>query len=241
MNKMRLASIIICAYNRLQDRTIPCVQHVLKNTRFPNELILIDDGSQDATCQYFRSMTKKAICLKENQGPGIARNAGLTVAIGDPIAFLDNDVEVKRGWLQSMVKEMKRHKVDLLAALLSHDDWKLDWKRAPDGLIEVDWAATACLVMTRKVFEAIGYFDEDLSYSSEDVDYCFRAKLAGFRIAITPRIRVKHRRHSTLTGEMVNRQLRHFRNKWRPYGYGEVQYAKIPQQTEDARWRQRRV
>lgn len=233
------ASIIICAYKRLEDRTIPCVSHVLTNTRFPYELILVDDGSKDQTCRYFRSVTGKAFCLPENRGPGVARNVGLRNAAGDPIVFLDNDVEPHTGWLKSMIDEMRRSGVDILAALLSHDDWKLDWKRSPDGLIDVDWAATACLVMTRRVFDAVGYFDEDLSYSSEDVDYCFRAKLAGFRLAITPKIRVKHRPHSTLTNEMVKRQLQRFREKWRAFGYADAQYAKIPQQTEDGRWKRR--
>ncbi|MBI3559375.1 glycosyltransferase family 2 protein [Candidatus Gottesmanbacteria bacterium] len=57
---------------------------------------------------------------------------------------------------------------------------------------EIDYVSGACMVIDKKVFEKIGFFDERFFMYFEDVDFCLRAKQAGFKIAINPKIIIKH-------------------------------------------------
>ena len=89
-------SVIIPCWNAVNviERAINSVR---RQTRAPNEIILIDDASTDATYEKLQSIAStdpsrmKVIGLNQNGGPGIARNAGWDAATGDYIAFLDAD------------------------------------------------------------------------------------------------------------------------------------------------------
>lgn len=84
-------SAIIPAYNS-QDFIIDAIKSIQNQTHPVDEIIVIDDGSVDNTQQLIQSQTKNIIYLKqENQGPSAARNAGIKLAKGDWIAFLDAD------------------------------------------------------------------------------------------------------------------------------------------------------
>jgi hypothetical protein len=52
-----------------------------------------------------------------------------------------------------------------------------------------------CVFIKREVIEKIGCMDDEVfvgSYGMDDIDYCHRAKLAGYKLAVTPRVQVKH-------------------------------------------------
>lgn len=57
---------------------------------------------------------------------------------------------------------------------------------------ELDWVTGAFMLIRRKVFEEIGALDEDYFMYTEDVDYCFRAKQAGWRVVYSPKHSVTH-------------------------------------------------
>lgn len=57
---------------------------------------------------------------------------------------------------------------------------------------EVDWVTGAFLLCRREVFKKIGGFDEDFFMYAEEVDFCFRAKKAGFRVFYTPQASILH-------------------------------------------------
>ncbi|MCX6051261.1 MAG: glycosyltransferase [Campylobacterales bacterium] len=87
-------SVIVTAYN-IQEYIFQALDSVLRQTYPAFEIIVIDDGSTDAT---FKLATKKLEGIKnskvikqENRGPGGARNKGIAAAIGDYIVFLDGD------------------------------------------------------------------------------------------------------------------------------------------------------
>ena len=84
-------SAIIPAYNS-QDFILDAIKSIQNQTHPIDEIIVIDDGSTDNTQQLIQSQTKNIIYLKQdNQGPSAARNAGIKLAKGDWIAFLDAD------------------------------------------------------------------------------------------------------------------------------------------------------
>lgn len=91
-------SVIIPCFN--SEKTITqCVNSVLSQTYLPNEIIFIDDNSQDDTIKIIKELKehfKKKILFKiiennENKGPGYSRNVGWNCANSKYVAFLDSD------------------------------------------------------------------------------------------------------------------------------------------------------
>lgn len=91
-----LVSVVIPAYNA-EKTIIPCVNSVLHQTYRNLEIIVVDDGSIDAT-RVILEEYKKELCInnlqiisQRNAGPSAARNLGIELAKGEYIAFLDSD------------------------------------------------------------------------------------------------------------------------------------------------------
>lgn len=92
MNKNSLVSVIMPAYNA-EKYIEQAVQSVVNQT-YPNwELLIINDGSTDGTVSYLNKIQHPAIRVihQANKGVSSARNAGLSVANGEFITFLDAD------------------------------------------------------------------------------------------------------------------------------------------------------
>ncbi len=88
---MQAISVVIPTYNRARA-VVEAVKSVLAQTRLPEEIIVIDDGSTDGTEQALRTLgAPLRYIAKENGGVSSARNAGVRAARGEWIAFLDSD------------------------------------------------------------------------------------------------------------------------------------------------------
>lgn len=211
------ASIVIAAHNHLQDLSIPCLDHVLRGTSYPYELILIDDGSVDGTIRYFATLTDKAFHQSRRHGLSKARNLGLSSAQGDLVVMLDNDVFVPAGWLTTLVEESRKPRVGIVAGIPSNERDRLNATPSLDGLIDFPCVSGACLGITRQCFNAVGFFDERLVNNAEDTDYCYRAAKRGFRVTSTPRLVVPHLAGATrreLDKGQMERSARRFRKKY---------------------------
>ena len=216
---MQFATVIICAHNHLHDLTVPCLDHVLSGTSYPYELILIDDGSRDNTIRYFQELTHKAFRNAKRRGVTRSRNIGLLNADGDPLVFLDNDIFVPAGWLSILVEESGKERIGIVAGVPSNERDRLRKAPEADMLIDYTQVGGGCTAITRRCFQAVGYFDETLT-NSQDTDYCYRAILRGFRVASTPRLVVPHVVGGTrrdLDRREIERSARKFRQKWVKY------------------------
>lgn len=84
-------TVVIPAYNAAKYLG-EALESVLTQTRRPDEIIVIDDGSTDDTTQVIERFGKAVVTIRQqNAGEGAARNAGIRAARGDYIAFLDAD------------------------------------------------------------------------------------------------------------------------------------------------------
>lgn len=89
-----LLSIIIPAFNEVAF--LPEVIRRVRETPYDKEIIIVDDGSADGTCEYLKSLKEKGIKVilhKENIGKGAAVRSGLAVSTGDVIIVQDADLE----------------------------------------------------------------------------------------------------------------------------------------------------
>jgi glycosyltransferase involved in cell wall biosynthesis len=90
-NKHYTVAAVIPAYN-CQNYIERCIDSVLTQTRLPDEIIVVNDGSTDNTADILEKYTDKiTVITQPNAGEGAARNTGIKSAKSDFIAFLDSD------------------------------------------------------------------------------------------------------------------------------------------------------
>lgn len=114
---MNHISIIIPVYN--VEKYLPdCIENVAQKSKYNIEIILIDDGSSDGSGQlcddYALKFDNVKVLHKENGGLGSARNAGLQVASGEYILFLDSDDYITVGALEDLYDRASGKKLDIL-------------------------------------------------------------------------------------------------------------------------------
>src|SRR6185436_18035495 len=82
-------SVVICAYNA--ERTMQACLEALEELRYPNhEVIVVNDGSTDATLAIAEQFPFIRLLSHENRGLSAARNTGIAAATGDLVAFTDS-------------------------------------------------------------------------------------------------------------------------------------------------------
>jgi glycosyltransferase involved in cell wall biosynthesis len=117
-------SVVIAAHNAAQ--TLPStVRSVLAQTRPDFEIIVVDDGSTDGTGDALRGVSDDRIVYvrQTNQGPAVARNAGVDIAAGKYVCLLDSDDLWLPDYLETMAAALE---ADPGAGLAYTDAWKLD-------------------------------------------------------------------------------------------------------------------
>ena len=115
MNEKRLISVIVPVYNA--EKTLRrCVDSLLSQD-FPDaEIILINDGSTDASdelCRGYQAADARIVYRKkENGGVSSARNAGLDLATGTYITFVDSDDYVEPDYFQTILELIEQSNPD---------------------------------------------------------------------------------------------------------------------------------
>lgn len=206
-----LVSVIIPTYNSA-NYLGEALTSVLQQSYQPCEIIVIDDGSTDATpavvAEFQQRLAQEtadpeAVPLRyghqANAGPATARNHGVRLAQGNLFAFLDAD-----DWWHP---QKLAHQVARLAAepalgyVFSHMVVHLETASAwPVSLNQAHYQneppciLPSALLVRRAVFLQVGYFDEHYRYS-DDTDWFLRAKDAAVPYAIVPKPLVYKRIH----------------------------------------------
>lgn len=237
---MTLTSIIIPTYNGLGLLKV-CIEAIRSYTEEPYEIIVVDNASKDGTDAYCRANKLAFISLPDNRGFPAACNMGLQLAAGDELLLLNNDVIVSQGWLSNLkaalysapnvgiVGPVTNYASGAQQVPASYSDmpgYHLEAKRAnrPDP---AKWRETRrlvglCFLFKRELLNAVGLLDERFSPGHyEDDDYCFRARLKGYRLLIAGDCLVHHEGsasfrevYSSVLQELVERNRRIFIDKW---------------------------
>ena len=108
---MELISVIVPVY-KVEDCLDKCVQSIAGQTHSNLEIILVDDGSPDrcgAMCDAWAEKDSRIrVVHKENGGLSDARNAGLAVATGSLISFIDSDDWIEPDFLEALLTAMEQ-------------------------------------------------------------------------------------------------------------------------------------
>lgn len=114
-------SVIIPVYNN-EKYLNECLDSVCGQSMTDIEIICIDDGSTDGSSDILNEYLKDnrfVVISQDNQGPAIARNAGLDIACGEYIGFLDaDDIYINSKSLEIMLKTAEKHDAEMVSANL---------------------------------------------------------------------------------------------------------------------------
>ena len=239
-----LVSIVIPFYGHA-DVTLRCLRSFsdLPDTT-PFELILVDDASPDNASALVDSVqgVRLIVCRRTWDTSALATPARET-ARGKHLLLLNNDTEVRAGFLDALVRLLDDKSVGVVGSKLVYPDGRL---QEAGGIIfrdgtgwnygrgesssrfeysfvrEVDYCSGASLLVRGELWQSLGGFDERYSPAYyEDVDLCFAAREAGYRVLYQPASVVVHHEgvsHGTDTAvgtkrfQEVNRHK--FVDKW---------------------------
>jgi glycosyltransferase involved in cell wall biosynthesis len=231
---VRTASVVIPARNAAAviGGQLAALHEQKFDGRF--EIIVADNGSTDNTAAVAAGWAGRLPDLRvvdAGARPGIsyARNVGVAAADGKYVLFCDADDEAEPGWVQGLVDGLQR--ADIAGGRLDlgalNSPRALAWRADPalSGLpVSMDflpYAVGANIGIRTEVYRALGGFDEAYQRSHDEVEFCWRAQLASYRLAYAPQAVIRYRLRDSLRGLATQR-----------YGYG-LHYAQLFRQYRD--------
>jgi len=212
--KNPLVSIIIINWNG-REILKKCLSSIRENTIYPNyKIVVFDNGSTDGSVEMIKKVFPyvKLIRNKENLGFVKANNQAIKSIESDYYFLLNNDTEVTRNWLTSMIEVSESDsKIGIIGCKLIslngetihagglitiRDPGQTDpryLRERTDELREVDCVAGAAFLIKKEVIDKIGLLDEGFSpFWFEETDYCVRARKAGYKIIYNPKTVIVH-------------------------------------------------
>jgi O-antigen biosynthesis protein len=200
-------SVVVCSYNGA--RTIrECLEGLLR-VEYPNfEVIVVDDGSTDATARIAAAFPFRLI-RTPNRGLSSARNTGLAAATGEIVAYIDDDAWPDPDWLTFLAHTFRS--TDFAGAGGPNipppgDGWIAECvAHAPGGPIhvlvsdhEAEHVPGCNMAFRKRELDAIGGFDPQFRAAGDDVDVCWRLQERGWRLGFSPAAVVWHHRRNSV-------------------------------------------
>ena len=196
-----LVSSIIPVYNG-EAYLREAVESILAQSYRPLEIIIVDDGSTDATALVARSFGDPVRWVhQENAGPAAARNRGIGEARGRFIAFLDADDLWLPERLVRQVAELEADPDLACSVCLIQNFWMPDVaaeaerRRDDPRAGPVPGYLSTGMVVRREAFDAVGGFDPSLGHG-DSADWVLRARSAGLRDRLLSQVLVRRRIHA---------------------------------------------
>lgn len=203
-------SVVIPTYDRAAylRRTLDALERQdLDRGRF--EVIVVDDGSHDATPDVLSAPRPYALraLRQENKGPGAARNAGIRRAAGATVVFIDDDVIPSRELLGKHLRAQNEAPAAVIGTMLppAHAGRQPVWaewesrmlRKQYDDMLAGRWAPTprqfytANASVPRNALERAGLFDPSFA-RAEDMELAFRLQDRGLPFRFVPDAEVVH-------------------------------------------------
>ena len=225
---MPTVTVYIPAYN-VAEFLARAIESLLAQTHPADEIIVIDDGSQDATVEIAHRYLQVTLVRHDvNRGLGAARNTGVRTARNEFVASLDADCIAEPEWLAALVDALADPKVAGAGGKLIEGvqvNLADRWRRAHmpqewgDSFVRNPKFLFGCNSLFRKslVLEVGGY-DEQMRTNGEDTDLSARLRARGWDLLYTPVARATHLRHDS-TRSILD-------TYWRWWRFGVNAYAK---------------
>jgi glycosyltransferase involved in cell wall biosynthesis len=210
-----LVSIVVPTYNRagMLRRALQSLVFQETDGHFLYEILVIDDASTDETSHVVKEVSARShvsIRYIREKGKGYpdALNRGIKEATGKWITFFDDDQLAESDWLKNLLAvalqigagcvggtiklELPQERLmclgpvcrGMLGEQINNEPKRCQGRHLPSG---------GNMLVDRKVFEKIGYFDNTLSDGGCDSDFIIRARIANFSIWFAPDAIIYHK------------------------------------------------
>jgi GT2 family glycosyltransferase len=204
-------SIIISCRNEVNNlkKTVDSILN--SKNRLSFEIIIVDDGSEDGSCNFINTTTDYykniKLIFSKNIGIALARNLGAKASKSKYLFFCDAHIFVPDYWLDSMIKTLEDNNGDAIIPAIKNMEnedrgyggtWNSNlefvWLKKPEGTCaEIPLAPGCAFGIKRGVFETVGGFHSNLKlYGVEDQELSLRLWLFGYKILIDAAVEVNH-------------------------------------------------
>lgn len=213
---------IIVNWN-LKEDTVECIDSLIAAGLKPDDIILVDNGSTDGSVEEFEDRYHHQIKIlqnPENLGYAQGYNQGINQALTADTEWLfliNNDTQVSEDIFQVFLQSIEDYpqysifsptiffneKPDQIwfsgallipGTLLTYDKYR-NKKYNPQipGIFPVDFVNGCGMLVNKDVFNRVGLFDTSLVMYGEEVDFCWRARLAGYQFAASSKAFMWHK------------------------------------------------
>ena len=220
-----LVSVAVVSYRRHRELA-ECLRDLdAQRTTIPFEVVLVMQAfpsgvPEDMVAEFGTTLDLSAYHVDRGLGIHAARNAAIARSSGDIIAFLDDDVRIPPGWLETLVSYYRNPAVGGVGGFVRHPgsrrlstrllrpvlglsanhyriDWggfhAIPWASHPEHDQDADWLSGCNMSFRRAALEQVGGFDEGYGlYGYDDVDVGLRVRQAGWRLVSSRRLTVAH-------------------------------------------------
>jgi len=177
------------------------------------EVIVVDGNSTDKTREIVKKYPVKLV-VEKRKGLNLARNTGIKCAKGEIVAFTDSDCRVPPNWITKIVENFKDPRVSCVGGSAKALDSDFISQYADNSIVRLmplfmkreelekvkpffRHPAGCNMAFRRKVAEEVGYFDENIQYGFDEVEFADRICRAGYKMILDPDVLVWHKHRST--------------------------------------------
>lgn len=213
-------SLVVLHYKH-PELTIKLLES-LHDTTYKNYEIILVDNSEKKECEKYRMkkyIPRHAnfsyLPQSKNLGYAGGMNRGIQKSNGDYVVLMNNDIILLGNWLEELVKVIEGNgSIGVISGMAIYDDgtiqkmgevetnpFILRYKSLKKGekdhgqyseIVNVDVVSGSCWMVRKEVFDKIGLLDERFFIEWDEVDFCYRARKAGYVTVVNPKSKIYH-------------------------------------------------
>lgn len=223
MNKAPLVFVIVINYNGVKYLET-CFSSLQQQTYRNYRIIMLDNASTDNSVEFTQKNFSKIFIIQEKNNYGFAKGNNLAIKFAlnqkaDYVFLVNNDTEVERDLLEKLVNAAEEDSIGIvgptvfdlkdkgavqeLGMAVDKFGYPLAIKTLSKKNTCVFFVSGCAMLIKSKLLCKIGLFDEKYFMFAEDLDFCWRARLSGYRIIVVEDSKIYHASGGSISGGVL--------------------------------------